>query len=76
MGSLQLPGHRAHDYGRLLAIIVLFNVANLSFFTIAISGPETLLAHRPTLIVSAIFAQVVATLWLVGVRVKRWGSGA
>lgn len=51
----------------LLIVIVLFNVANLSFFTTAISGPETLLAHRPMLIVSVIFLQIVTTLWLVGV---------
>ena len=38
----------------LLAVIVLFNLANFSFFTTAVSGPETLLAHRPMLIVSAI----------------------
>ena len=51
----------------LLAVIVLFNVANLSFFTTAISGPERLLAHRPMLIVSVIFIQIVTTLWLVNV---------
>jgi hypothetical protein len=51
----------------LLAVIVLFNVANLSFFTTAISGPETLLAYRPMLIVSVIFIQIVTTLWLVNV---------
>jgi hypothetical protein len=50
----------------LLAVIVVFNVANLSFFTTAISGPETLLAHRPMLIVTMIFFQIVITLWLVG----------
>jgi len=50
----------------LLAVIALFNIANLSFFTTAISGPETLLAHRPMLIVSVIFLQIVITLWLVG----------
>jgi hypothetical protein len=55
----------------LLAVIVLFNLANLSFFTSAISGPEMLLGNRPVLIVSAIFLQIVVTLWLVGVFARR-----
>jgi hypothetical protein len=55
----------------LLAVIVAFNLANLSFFATAISGPETLLAHRPTLIVTAIFAQIALTLWLVSVLAQR-----
>jgi hypothetical protein len=55
----------------LLAVIVLFNLANLSFFTTAMAGPEAMLAHRPTLIVTAILAQIVATLLLVGVFARR-----
>lgn len=55
----------------LLAVVVLFNVANLSFLTPAITGPEAMLAHRPMLIVSAIFLQIVVTLWLVGVFARR-----
>jgi hypothetical protein len=55
----------------LLMVIVLFNLANFSFFSAAISGPEALLAHQPTLIVSAIFAQIVITLWLVGVFARK-----
>ncbi|MCB2204481.1 hypothetical protein KQI65_07000 [bacterium] len=55
----------------LLAVIVLFNVMNLSFFTAAIAGPETLLAEHPLIITAAIFLQIVATLILVGVFAKR-----
>jgi hypothetical protein len=50
----------------LLAAIVLFNVANISMFVAAIPGPETLLAHRPTLLTTLIFVQIAATLALVG----------
>jgi LexA-binding, inner membrane-associated putative hydrolase len=50
----------------LLAIIVLFNVANLSLLSPAVPGPESLLANRPTAVVLLIFAQIVVTLFLVG----------
>ena len=50
----------------LLAVIVLFNVANLSLLSPAVPGPESLLANRPTGIVLVIFAQIVVTLVLVG----------
>jgi len=50
----------------LLAVIVLFNVANLSFLSAAVPGPESLLANRPTVIVLLIFAQIVVTLFLIG----------
>jgi hypothetical protein len=50
----------------LLAAIVLFNVANISMFAAAIPGPEIWLAHRPTLITTLIFVQILATLALVG----------
>ena len=56
-----------YEGGRmLLAIIVLFNAANLSLLSPAVPGPESLLANRPTLIVLFIAAQIVITLFLVG----------
>jgi hypothetical protein len=60
----------------LLAAIVLFNVANISMFVAAIPGPETWLAHRPTLITTLIFAQIVATLALVGYLARAKGPAA
>ena len=51
---------------RLLAIIILFNVANLSFFFGGVPGPEALLANRPGLTASLILVQIVVTLVLVG----------
>jgi hypothetical protein len=50
----------------LLAVIVVFNLANLSLFAAAIPGPERWLAHRPMMITTLIFAQIVVTLGLVG----------
>jgi hypothetical protein len=50
----------------LLAIIVLFNAANLSLLSPAVPGPESLLANRPTLIVLFICGQIVVTLFLIG----------
>jgi hypothetical protein len=50
----------------LLAVIVLFNAANLSILSPAVPGPESLLANRPTAIVLFIFAQIVVTLFLIG----------
>lgn len=50
----------------LLAVIVLFNAANLSFLSPAVPGPESLLANRPTAIVLLIFAQIVIKLFLIG----------
>jgi hypothetical protein len=50
----------------LLAIIVGFNLANLSMFSRAISGVEKMMADRPLLITTVIFVQIVATLILVG----------
>ena len=58
----------------LLAIIVGFNLANLSLFFRAIPGPEELLAGRPTLIVTVILAQIVATLWAVWWGARRAGA--
>jgi hypothetical protein len=55
----------------LLAVIVLFNLANVSFFVRGIVGPEAMLAHRPLLVVTAVFLQIVVTLVLVGVFARR-----
>jgi hypothetical protein len=51
----------------LLAVIGLGNLANLSFLSRGIPGPEEYLAGRPMLLVTVIFAQIVVTLVLVGV---------
>jgi hypothetical protein len=50
----------------LLAVIVGFNLANLTFFSAALPGPEALLANRPTAVVLVVLAQIIATLFLVG----------
>jgi hypothetical protein len=50
----------------LLATILVFNVANISFFSAALKGPEVLMANHPMWIVSAIALQIVITLVLVG----------
>jgi hypothetical protein len=55
----------------LLAVIVVANVANLSLFSAAIPGPENLLAGRPLTLVSVILAQILVTLWLVGLFSRR-----
>ncbi len=49
----------------LLAVIVGFNVANVSFFSAALPGPEELLANRPTDLVLLVLVQIVVTLGLV-----------
>ena len=54
----------------LLAFVVLGNLANVSMFSVAIRGPEELLAGRPLVIVGFILAQIVVTLVMVG-----WLSG-
>lgn len=54
----------------LLILITGGNLANLSFLSAAIPGPETVLAGRPMLAVTAIFVQIVVTLWLVGVLTR------
>jgi LexA-binding, inner membrane-associated putative hydrolase len=54
----------------LLAIIVGFNLANVSLFFPAIPGPEDAMAGRPLLLVTVIFIQIVLTLWAVW-----WGAG-
>jgi hypothetical protein len=55
----------------LLALITLGNLANLSFLSPAIPGPEEYLAGRPMLLVTVIFAQIVVTLVLVGALARR-----
>ncbi len=60
----------------LLATIIVFNVANLSFFSVAIPGPEELTANRPLLFTSLMLIQTVVTLVLVGVFSKQPGDVA
>jgi len=55
----------------LLALIALGNLANLSFFSSSVPGPEVYLAGRPMLLVTVIFVQIVATLVLVGILAHR-----
>ena len=82
--GLGLYGHAplaafALAYGRsvgLLALIVLGNLANASFFSSAIPGPEELLADRPLLIVTAILIQIAVTLVLVHRLTRRDGIRA
>ena len=50
----------------LLAVIVGFNLANLSFFSAALPGPEELLASRPAAVVLVVLAQIIVTLVAVG----------
>jgi membrane-bound metal-dependent hydrolase YbcI (DUF457 family) len=55
----------------LLALIVIGNLANLSFLSPIIPGPESYLAGRPLLLVTVVFLQIVVTLVLVGVLARR-----
>jgi membrane-bound metal-dependent hydrolase YbcI (DUF457 family) len=55
----------------LLALISLGNLANLSFLSPAVPGPEEYLAGRPMLLVTVIFAQIVVTLVLVRLLAAR-----
>ena len=55
----------------LLALICVGNLANLSFLSPAIPGPEAYLAGRPTLLVTVIFVQIVVTLVLVAALARR-----
>ena len=55
----------------LLALICIGNLANLSFLSPAIPGPEEYMAGRPMLLVTVIFVQIVVTLVLVGVLARR-----
>lgn len=55
----------------LFALISLGNLANLSFLSPGIPGPEEYLAGRPLLLVTVIFVQIVVSLVLVGVLARR-----
>ena len=57
--------------GGLLALVVIGNLANLSFLSPAIPGPEYYLGGRPLLLVTVIFIQIVITLALVGGLARR-----
>jgi len=50
----------------LFWIIVLFNLANASFFIKAIPGPERYLAHRPMWVTAVVALQIIVTALLVG----------
>jgi hypothetical protein len=54
----------------LLAVIVAFNLANLSLFFANVPGPEQWFAGRPLLLTAVILAQIVVTLaavwWFAG----------
>lgn len=50
----------------LLGIIVLFNLANASFFLKALPGPEKYLAHKPMWITAVVAFQIIVTGVLVG----------
>lgn len=50
----------------LLAMILLFNLANLSMFFTAIPGIEQRMANRPLLITTVILVQIIVTLSAVG----------
>jgi len=54
----------------LLLVIVGFNLANISFFSAALPGPEELLANRPLAVVLVVLAQIVITLLLVRVLAR------
>jgi hypothetical protein len=61
---------RVYRGGRtLLAVIVGFNLANLSLFFAAVPGPERWFAGRPMLLTSTILVQIILTLWAVW-----WGA--
>ena len=51
---------------QLLVTIVGFNLANFTFFSTAIIGPESLLANQPQVLTTVVFVQIVLTMTLVG----------
>jgi hypothetical protein len=51
---------------KLLTVIILFNLANASFFLRALPGPERLLARRPKLVTAVVAFQIVVTAVLIG----------
>lgn len=50
----------------LFVIIVVFNLANISMFSSAVTGIEKHMANRPILITTVILVQILVTLILVG----------
>lgn len=61
---------RVYRGGRaLLAVIVGFNLANLSLFFAAVPGPEQWLADRPQFLTTIILVQILVTLFAVW-----WGT--
>jgi membrane-bound metal-dependent hydrolase YbcI (DUF457 family) len=50
----------------LLVFIVIGNLANLSFLSPGIPGPEQYLAGRPLLVVTVVFVQIIISLILAG----------
>lgn len=54
----------------LLLFIVIGNMANLSFLSPAIPGPEQFLAGRPLLLVTVILLQIIVSLALVGILAR------
>jgi len=59
-----------HGGRALLAVVVGFNLANVSGFFRSIPGPEDALAGRPLTLVTVILVQIVITIWAVW-----WGAG-
>ncbi len=55
----------------LLVTIVGFNLANFTFFSTTVIGPEALLANQPLVLTSVVFFQIVTTLTLVGLLSRR-----
>ena len=60
----------------LLTLVVLGNLANLSLFSAAIPGPESLLGGRPLLVVGFVLVQIVVMMILVGVLARRPAASA
>jgi membrane-bound metal-dependent hydrolase YbcI (DUF457 family) len=54
----------------LLAFVTLGNLANLSFLSAAIPGPEQYLAGRPMLVVTAVFLQIVVSFIIVAILTR------
>ena len=72
---------RVYRGGRgLLALVTIGNLANLSFLSPAIPGPERYLAGLPLLLVTVVLVQIVVTLVLTGYLARptphRGASGA
>lgn len=63
-----------HGSKTLLSVLVLGNLANVSFFFARIAGPEQFLAGHPMLVVTAVFGQVMTMLILVGLFSSRPGT--